>query len=107
MSENIETIAAVELKHGHTVVGLTRIRLTSQQYRLIKGLVIRAPGADDPVPNTGRIWIGGSAVTADSNVGTGGMPLVPGESIELPVDDPTKIYAISDIATQDVAWMGA
>ena len=101
-----ETIGTKELKWGHQVVGLTAVQLTSQQYNFEKGLFLRAPGASDPTPNTNCIWVGGAGVTADSDQGTGGIPLAPGDSINLPVNDPTAVYLVSDIADQDIAWMG-
>jgi hypothetical protein len=67
--------------------------------------LIRAPGADDPVPNLHAVWIGRSNVTADSNPGTGGFPLTPGCSIVLPCD-PGAIFITSDIDDQEVAWIG-
>jgi hypothetical protein len=88
----IETTDTKELKWGHTVVGTTAVKLTALEFKFEKGLLLRAPGSSD--------------VTADSNAGTGGMPLAPGESINLPVDDPTEVYVISDAASQDIAWMG-
>ncbi len=107
MLEIRETLNTDELNHGHTVVGATAVQLTTQDNKLLKGLLIRAPGSDDPTPNTNFIWIGLASVTANSNVGTGGMPLSPGESLVLPVDDPSKVFVISDTASQEVAWMGA
>jgi hypothetical protein len=101
-----DTVETKELKWGHKVVGASAVQLTALEFKFTKGLLIRAPGTGDTTPNTNPIWIGGKGVTANSNVGTGGVPLLPGESINLPVDDPTEVYVISDAATQDVAWMG-
>lgn len=86
-------------------MGTTRAQLTANSIRTYKGVLIRSPGSADPTPNTGVIWIGGAAVTADSNSGTGGMPLTPGDSVFIPIDDPSKLYVISDTAAQDVAWL--
>ena len=101
-----ETVNTKELKWGHKVVGATAVQLTALEFEFTKGLLLRAPGSDDPTPNTNFIWVGGAGVTADSNVGTGGMPIAPGESINLPVNDPTDVYVISDAASQEIAWMG-
>lgn len=97
---------ASELKHGHVVVGITPVPLTTLSFRLDRGLLVRAPGASDPVPNTAVVWVGRAAVAADSSVGRGGMPLAPGEALTLPVDDPSKVYVVSTAANQDLAWMG-
>ena len=104
--ETKDTAEVKMLKHGHTVVGTTAVQLTTLDFPFVKGILVRAPGANDPVPNTAPIWVGSSAVTADSNVGTGGVPLAPGESIVLPIDDPTVAWVVSTAATQDVSWLG-
>ena len=56
--------------------------------------------------NTDVIFVGRKAVTADAAVGTGGVPLLPGSSIDLPIEDPSQIYVISQSSNQDLAWMG-
>lgn len=101
-----ETVDPKNLRWGHKVVGTTAVKLTDLEFKFSKGLLVRAPGSSDPTPNTNCIWLGGAGVTADSDAETGGVPLAPGDSINLPVNDPTEIYAISDGAAQDVAWMG-
>ena len=101
-----ETVDPKGLRWGHKVVGATAVKLTTKEYGFFKGLLLRTPGSDDGTPNTNFIWVGGSGVTADSNAETGGMPLAPGDSINLPVNDPTEIYVISDAASQEIAWMG-
>jgi hypothetical protein len=37
---------------------------------------------------------------------TGGMPVVPGSSLFIPIDDPSELYIISTLADQDYAWLG-
>lgn len=106
MQEIRETVKTTELKSGHKAVGTTAVQLTIFSHKFLKGLLIRAPGDEDPVPNTNLIWIGTAKVTADSNEGTGGIPLPPGESLNLPVNDPSKVYIVSDAASQEVSWMG-
>ena len=101
-----DTVETKELKWGHTVVGASAVQLTALEFTFTKGLLIRAPGSDDPVANTAPIWVGGKGVTANSNVATGGVPLAPGESINLPVNDPTLVYVVSTAGAQDVSWMG-
>ena len=100
-----ETVKTTELKYGHKAVGITTVQLTALAFPLLKGLLIRAAGVDDPTPNTAVVWIGGTTVTADSTA-SGGFPLAPGESINIPADNPTEVYVISDAASQTVAWMG-
>jgi hypothetical protein len=92
------------LLHGHQTVGTTRRQLVDGKYDILKGVLLRAPGSCDPTPNTAAVWVGGKSVTSDSGP-TGGMPLTPGESMFLPVDDPTQIYLISTDDNQDIAWI--
>lgn len=106
MSESKETTDPKVIKHGVTTVTASRAPLTDKNFQFIKGILIRAPGADDPTSNTLCVWVGGPAVTADSATDSGGIPLPPGESITLPVDDPTGVYVISTAGSQEVAWLG-
>lgn len=106
MWEVRETSPAADVSHGHTVVGTTPVPLTPLSIKLFRGLLVRAPGAGDTVPNTDVVWIGRKAVTANNDAGTGGVPLPPGACIELPVDDPSHVYVVSQSAGQDVAWLG-
>jgi hypothetical protein len=101
-----ETRKTLELRNGHKTVGVTSVQLTPQSFKAEKGILIRAPGATDTVPNTVPVWIAQtSTVTADST-GSGGYPLAPGESVSLPVNDPSELYVISTAADQTIAWMG-
>ena len=96
--------------HGHVVVTTTPCPLAVSGInpaRITRGILIRAPGLDDVGGgNTSVIHIGSSAVTADTNAGTGGMPLTPGSSIMVPCRDPSKIFVVAVGGTQDVAWLG-
>jgi hypothetical protein len=105
MFEVKETSPAKDLKHGHAVVGPTAVPVTPNRVELVRGLLLRAPGPNDLTPNTDVIYIGLKCVTPDSSA-TGGMPLLPGATMELPIDDPSLIYAVSLSENQDLAWMG-
>lgn len=96
---------ARDLFHGHTSVGTTRVKLSNLNFPLLKGVLLRAPGGDDPSGNTDPIWVGGSAVTADSNP-TGGIPIVPGASIFIPVESVDLLWIVSTASSQDIAWLG-
>jgi hypothetical protein len=106
MFEIKETSPAKDLHHGHTVVGTVPVVLTNLNFVLVRGVLLRAPGASDLVPNTDIVFVGRRNVTADYDPGTGGLPLVPGAVMELPVDDPSQVYVVSGSPNQDVAWMG-
>lgn len=101
-----ETSPATELKHGHTVVGLAPVPLTTLSFRFVRGVRLRTPGPGDVTPNTAVIYVGRQGVTADYDPGTGGMPLPPGSVLELAVDDPSQVFAVSTGENQDLAWMG-
>jgi hypothetical protein len=106
MLETKETSPSGDLRHGHIVVGTEAVALTNLDFKFVRGILLRTPGASDLVPNTDVVYVGRRAVTADSNEGTGGMPLPPGSVIELPLEDPTQIYVVSGSEGQDLAWMG-
>ena len=103
MDINKESLGGT-LMHGHQTAGTTRRQLVEGKYEVLKGVLMRAPGSGDPTPNTAPIWVGGKSVTADSSA-TGGMPLPPGESMFLPVDDPTQLWLIPTDDNQDIAWI--
>ena len=105
MWETKETSPSRELRHGHTVVGRTPVPLTNLSFKFNRGVLVRAPGAADSVPNTDIVFIGGPNVTADTT-DTGGLPLVPGNAAELPIEDPSLVYAVSGSESQDLAWLG-
>lgn len=87
--------------HGHVVVGTTAAPLATESVTDVKkGVLIVA----DP-NNATTVYLGRKAVTADNNVDTGGIPLPPGASLFVPIEDLTALYVISGSAAQDVAWM--
>lgn len=87
--------------HGWVVVGTSPVQLTAKIFaEVYKGVLIVA----DP-DNTNTIFLGRASVTSDKDPDTGGIPLPPGASITIPIEAPQLIYAISDAATQRVAWM--
>ena len=91
--------------NGHTLVGLVATQLSLTTYKINKGVLLRAPGAVDSISNTTAIWVGNQAVTNDSNPDTGGMPIIPGASLFIPIDDITLLYVIAGAVDQDIAWM--
>jgi hypothetical protein len=105
MWEVKETSPSTRLANGHTAVGTTPVPVSEVSQKFVRGLLLRAPGPNDPTPNTDVIWVGKKSVTADTTA-TGGMPLLPGSVLELPVEDPSQVYAVSGSDNQDLAWMG-
>ena len=94
--------------HRHETVGVTAVKLNNNTgFTPTKGILLRAPGAFDPTPNTVCVWVGGAAVTADSAHATGGMPVAPGESLHIPSDlIEGDIYLVTTENNQDIAWLG-
>lgn len=102
-----ETMKTQRIRYGHKVVGTSAARLTTVGVAMEKGILLRAPGSSDPTPNTAPVWVGNTkGVTADSAVGSGGMPLVPGASMTIPASLAKDIWIISTAGSQDIAWMG-
>jgi hypothetical protein len=97
-----------DLWNGHTVVGTTRVKVVNLALgtKALKGILLVTPGSNAPTPNTNPIWIGGGGVTADSALGTGGLWLMPGDRLFIPIADLSKLYAVSTAVDQDLAWMG-
>lgn len=88
-------------QYGQTDVGLAAAKIIEGKVRFAKGVLLRSPGSNDPTPNTDIIWVGRANVTTST-----GMPLAPGESLTLPVDNGDDLYAISTTASQRLAWLG-
>lgn len=100
MNLDKESAPANTLQHGHAIVGLEPAPLVRHSVSNLKGILVRCPGNSDPIPNTSPIWIGGSGLTVQN-----GMPVLPGESMFVPIDDARLLYAVSMEAAQDLAWM--
>ena len=86
--------------HGHVVVGTSAVPLAAETVTIHKGILVVA----DP-NNATTVFLGRKAVTADNAVATGGIPLPPGASLFVPIEDLTALYVVSGSAAQDVAWM--
>ncbi len=99
--------AVHDLWHGHTVVGTSRVKIVGFTLgtQALKGILLVASGPLAPVPNTDPIWIGSIGVTADSAPASGGMWLSPGDSLFIPMAEVSKLYAVSTVVDQDLAWM--
>lgn len=94
-----------EVYNGHKTVGTTAVKLTDLSFPMLKGVLLRCPGGSDPVGNSVPVWVGGRGVTADS-AATGGVPILPGNSIFIPIERANLLWVVSSSADQDVAWLG-
>lgn len=97
----IQTTKSKNYSYGHNVIGVAASALNLLISNLRYGIILLADS-----DNTVNIWIGKSNVTADNNATTGGFPLIPGSSIELPFSDMQDLYGISTDADQNLVWMG-
>lgn len=87
-------------RHGHTASSSTRAKLVADDsYKPLKGVLLRAPAG-----NTAAVYIGDYRVTADTDPGTGGLALEAGQTLLLPIDNPSALYVVSALA-QDVGWI--
>jgi len=55
--------------------------------------------------NTGVLYLGNSDVTSGVAAATDGIPLEAGESITLPIDNPSLVYAIASENNQKIFWI--
>jgi len=90
----------------NVVVGVTAVKINPIGFKFVKGVLLHAPGTSDPSPNTDPIWIGSANVTANQHLETGGFPLIPGSTLEIPSEFLGGLYAISTAATQTLTWLG-
>ena len=70
-------------------IGTSAAQVTSSTH-VSRGVQIIADST-----NAVKVYVGISTVTADSADGTDGFPLAAGESVVVPVSDPSLIYVIA------------
>lgn len=87
--------------HGSkSSIGTTALQLTTVAVECANGVIVKAANA-----NTGTIYVGNSDVTAAGADGTAGMELGAGESVQLPIDNPSDVWVIASTTGQKVFWM--
>ena len=91
----------LDFRHGQTTIGVNAVQIANYPVMLVRGVLLRAPGVNDTTPNTDEIWVGKVGVTASN-----GMAIAPGESMIVPVEDMSQLYAISTAGGQILAWWG-
>lgn len=100
----VETVNP-ELEYAWLVVPVgtpTRIRPQGPAGHA-KGLALYCPGGEAPPANTAPVFFGRENVTADRSE-TGGVPIGPGRSFNLPVNDGSEVYAIAAVEGQYLCW---
>lgn len=96
------TALSSTVDNGAKTVGVSAVQITSSSYKTKNGVVVKAAAS-----NTGIIYVADSStVTANSSDATDGFPLSASQSITIPVDKPSRIYAIASLADQKVFWLG-
>jgi hypothetical protein len=80
-------------------VGLTAVQAKATAFPVNKGVGVKAWAS-----NTGIIYVGSrSNLTAGTTAATDGFPLSKGDGDTIPIDDLSKVWAISDTAGQNLA----
>lgn len=89
-------------EHGaKSSIGTSAVVMTDSFDTTKKGVLIKASNE-----NTGIIYVGDENVTAGTTDATDGFELGAGESIELEIDNPGRVYLIASDTGQKVFWMG-
>lgn len=89
------------LTGSKTGIGTSSVPITTVETNARRGVQIVANSA-----NTVNVFIGPSTVTAGTSAATtDGYPLAAGESIVVPVIEPSKIYAVTASSTATISFM--
>ena len=88
--------------HGRkSGVGTSAVQLVASSAPATRGVLVRASH-----DNSGTVSVGNStSVTIDSSDTTDGMPLAPGESLLIKVDNANKVYVIANATGQKVFYL--
>lgn len=102
---DIANEVVAEFLHGWVDVGTSEVQVAPNvPAEVHKGILVRAPGSTDDVPNTAVVYVGHAGVTANDEVATGGWPLAPGNSVNIPISDPSELFVISGSVSQHLAY---
>jgi hypothetical protein len=83
-----------------SAIGTTAVQIDATSVPALSGVTIRSS-----VSNSATVYIGPSTVTAGTAAATDGIPLTPGESLAMPINNINLVYAIATAAGQEVFWM--
>lgn len=84
-----------------SAIGSSGVQVTTLNVKCNRGLQLSAPTS-----NSGIVYIGNrSSFTYGTVDATDGFPLHSGESILLPIRDPSKVYVASPVGGQLVNWI--
>ena len=94
----VNTAVAVSsaFKNGTETIGSAVGAITSVSHTCNKGVTLSVEFS-----NLGIIYVGYDSSVDSSN----GFPLEAGDSMYIPIDNPTKIYCVATIASQKIYWL--
>lgn len=100
---DIKRETANEALFGAVTVGQTAVQVNPFNLpdRNMKGIVLKAPGSGDSSPNSAPVWVGKAGVSTSA----GGFPIAPGESLSLPLEDSSILWAISSSNSQHLYFV--
>ena len=89
-------------KHGaKSSITTSAVALAATSGMAGNGILVKAANS-----NTGTVYVGvSSAVTAGTLDATDGFELGAGESVQVELNDPSKIYVIGSASGQKVFWV--
>jgi hypothetical protein len=90
---------AGKVYHETVTVGTSQVTLTDTNRPLARGILVRADAN-----NAGTVYVGGVRVTTTGV--NAGLPLAAGDSIFIPVQDPSQVYLVASQASQAVCAIG-
>ncbi len=95
---DIDTAVTVgsSFTNGSATIGTSSAQMTSSSFSCNKGVTVTAD-----MSNSGTIFVGNSTGVTTST----GFALEAGDALFLPIDNPTKVYVISDTASQKVLYV--
>lgn len=94
------TTAWGKFDHGRTLLTESALPLTTADVTCEVGVTVRAATG-----NSGKVYIGNSDVTKDSNPATDGYELAAGQSVTINVNNVKNVYAIGSVNPQTVYWI--
>lgn len=100
---NVNVIGQVEGSSlsGSKSVGLTAVRLTTNDNQIRRGILVKQKNTD-----TGNVFVGfTSDVTPGTVPTTDGFELGGGQSVQIDIDNANKIWLIADTASQTIYWV--
>jgi hypothetical protein len=91
MNQNVYT----QIENGRVTVGTSAVQMTTTSVETRQGVTLIAYSG-----NVGSVHVGKSGLTTST-----GFPLKPNVGITIPIDDPSKVWAISQTAGNFLHWI--